>query len=247
MEAHGALQSCIHLHEHHNVVYEVIVMDDDSSTENILKWNFQAALDEGLITSIPLTAGGSKKVDNGQLPITHPVIKRLADHNHRNRCMAGKFYNLARAPKKTSKCTSADAERLKRNMNYALHEYKSHDFETFKKMIWCVLEHHFNIHDNCGPWCRSLQYKDNPEELKKLHYRCKVKDDVLYQQLREIWDVYCTDVALKDVHHCWHTNKCESMNQFITKFIHKNTHLCRTIVGKARTYVAVSIDSIGYK
>jgi hypothetical protein len=37
------------------------------------------------------------------------------------------------------------------------------------------------------------------------------------------------------------------MNQFIAKFIRKSGHLCRTIVGRARTYLAVSIDSIGYE
>ena len=55
MEAHGALTSCIHLHQRHKVVYEIIVMDDDSSTENILKWNYVEALDARLITTIPTT------------------------------------------------------------------------------------------------------------------------------------------------------------------------------------------------
>jgi hypothetical protein len=82
MEAHGAVHSCIHLHKHHDIVYEIIVMDDDSSTENILKWNFAEALDAQLIDEIPKTACGGKKKDNGQLPLTHPPIIRLADHNH---------------------------------------------------------------------------------------------------------------------------------------------------------------------
>jgi hypothetical protein len=37
MKAHDALQSCTHLHKHHNVMCKIIVMDDDSSMENILK------------------------------------------------------------------------------------------------------------------------------------------------------------------------------------------------------------------
>ena len=127
-------------------------MDDDSSTENILKWNFQEALDNQLIDKLPTTAIGGKKVDKGQLPLTHPPITRLADINHRNRCMAGKIYKLARQAKKYSQCSTADAERLKRNMNSALHEFKSHDFVTFKSQIWAVLYHHFDIHDTCGDW-----------------------------------------------------------------------------------------------
>ena len=122
--------------------------------------------------------------------------------------MAGKIYKLARASKKVSLCSTADAERLKHNLTYALHEYKTHDFKTFKKMVWNVLYHHFDIHDTCGDWCRSVQYQDNPEELKKLHYHDKITDDWLYEQLEEIWELYCTDEPLKEVHHSYHTNKC---------------------------------------
>jgi hypothetical protein len=138
MEAHGALQSCLHLHTHHEVVYEIIVMDNDSSTENILKWNFVEVLANKMIDEIPKTDKRYKKVDNGQLPLTHPAILRLADHNHRNRCMAAKFYLLARGPQFKSMLSLADAETLKRNLTYALHQYKGGDFATFKKMIWAV-------------------------------------------------------------------------------------------------------------
>jgi hypothetical protein len=56
-----------------------------------------------------------------------------------------------------------------------------------------------------------------------------------------------TDASLKKLHHAWQTNKCESMNQFVIKeFIQKSYHLCRTIIGRAPTYPAISIDSIGY-
>jgi hypothetical protein len=59
--------------------------------------------------------------------------------------------------------------------------------------------------------------------------------------------MYGSDSLLKEVHHAWHTNKCESMNQFIAKFIRKSGHLCMTIVGRARTYLVVSINSLGYE
>jgi hypothetical protein len=91
-----------------------------------------------MIDEIPTTAKGYKKSDNGQLPLTHPAIKRLTNHNHRNRCMAAKFYLLARGPKYKSRLSLADAERLKQNLTYALHQYKGEDFATFKKMIWAV-------------------------------------------------------------------------------------------------------------
>jgi hypothetical protein len=59
-------------------------MDDDSSTENLLRWNFAEAIDKDLLNAVPLTKGGYERKDKGQLPLSHPEIKRLADHNHRN-------------------------------------------------------------------------------------------------------------------------------------------------------------------
>jgi hypothetical protein len=82
-------------------------------------------------------------------------------------------------------------------------------------MVWAVFYHHFGCHDTCGEWCPWLRNKDNPVELAKLFYRDKIKDKVLYEQILEIWVTYCLDEALRDNHHEWQTNKCESMNKFI--------------------------------
>ena len=119
----------------------------------------------------------------------------------------------------------------------------------FKKSVCAVLHHHFGCHDICGEWCPwFLKHKDNPEEWKKLFYRCKTKDSAIYEQILEVWNTYCSDQTLRDIHHEWHTNKCELMNKFITKFILKSTqHLCMSIVGKTHTYLAVGLDSVGYE
>jgi hypothetical protein len=50
---------------------------------------------------------------------------------------------LARSPKLKSVCMLAEAERIKRNVTYAAHEYKTHTFDILiKKMIWPVLYHY---------------------------------------------------------------------------------------------------------
>jgi hypothetical protein len=41
-----------------------VVLDDNSSTENLLRWNFEKALTAGLIDVIPRMKGGKKKQDN---------------------------------------------------------------------------------------------------------------------------------------------------------------------------------------
>ena len=108
-------------------------------------------------------------------------------------------------------------------MCFAVHEHKSNDFLTFKKSVWAVLHHHFGSHETCGDWCPWLRNEDNPEELKKLFYRSKIKDVEMYQQILEIWETYCCDKALRDIHHEWHTNKCESMNKIHHKMCTKTT------------------------
>jgi hypothetical protein len=141
----------------------------------------------------------------------------------------------------------ANAERLKRNCCYAVHKFKTYDFPTFKRMIWAVLYQHFRVHDTCGDWCPWLCNKDDPKALEKLFYQDMVKGVAMYAQILEIWNTYCYNKALCDLHHEWNTNKCESINQFITKFVRKNMHLGSTIAGKARTYLAVLLDSISYQ
>jgi hypothetical protein len=108
-------------------------MDGDSSTKNILSWNFQEAITEGLMTEAPETVKGNKKADKGQLPTSHPKIKRLAGHNHCNRCWADKCCNHLYATKGKSECTMADAERLKHNLTYALHQYKGGILQLLKE------------------------------------------------------------------------------------------------------------------
>jgi hypothetical protein len=233
----GSSKGSIHLHTHHDVVYEIIVMDNDSLTENSLKWNFVDALAEGLIMEIPKTPGGIKEIDKGQLSLTHPPILQLAAHIHCIWYMAGTCYLLAHAPKSKSMCSTADAERLKCNLTYGLHQYKGHDFKRFKRMLWAIFYHHFNIHDTCGEWCSLLKNTGNPEKLNKLHYQYKVENAKLYEQLLEIWEICCSDETLQDVHHSCHTNKCESVNQFIVKLICKSYHLVVILswVGRVRT------------
>jgi hypothetical protein len=167
MEAHSLLLSAQHLHLNHNCVLETIVMDDNSSLMNILQWYYEAAIAEGILTHAPTTPGGNKKANKGQLPLTHPLWKKLADQNHRLQCLAGKIYNFARKPMGESLCTRAEADRLKHNICYAVHEYKIYDFSTFKRMVWAVLHHHFGCHETCGPtWCPWLKSHDKPEERK---------------------------------------------------------------------------------
>jgi hypothetical protein len=54
-------------------------------------------------------------------------------------------------------------------------------------------------------------------------------------------------LALWELWHEEHGNKCESLNGFITKYLPKHKHYCRAIINKARPNVAISLDSVGYQ
>jgi hypothetical protein len=60
MEATGAIKTCLDSHINHNVVYEYVVMGDDSSSKNILRWNSDAALAAKLIDVYPRIASGRR-------------------------------------------------------------------------------------------------------------------------------------------------------------------------------------------
>jgi ribosomal protein L32 len=52
---------------------------------------------------------------------------------------------------------------------------------------------------------------------------------------------------MRRVFHEFSTNKTEQIHSLVTNvFLPKRSYYCRTIYGKARTYLAVSIDSLGY-
>jgi hypothetical protein len=86
-------------------------------------------------------------------------------------------------------------------------------------------------------------------EKKKVQckYRSKLVDFAFYKQAKKALSTYTTREALKDLQHGWHSNKCESLNGFITKAIPKNKHTCLSNLNKARTNVIVGIDSLGYE
>ena len=252
MEATGAIQNVLKLFNEHGCYAAMLACDDDSSSKAVLQWSYKDlefnASANGEVYVWPKTAGGYKKTDNGKLPLEHPIMFFLADKNHRVRTYARKYFELSRKPLKESECTSVDAERIKRNFSYCVRMYSGENFDVFMAAMKAVIEHHFNNHEFCGDWCPMKKMKAGSDEAKaaSLKYRCKVKNAKLYGQMKETHDAFTTEEWLRDLHHDVHTNKCESINGFITKFMHKNKHWCRTMANASRTYLAVLIDSVGY-
>jgi hypothetical protein len=248
MEAFGTFRCVQELWQAKEAYVATFVMDDDSSCRAILQHGIQALRDAGRITE----EEAAKTVatdDKGILPLEHPPLNFKGDKNHRIRNYAKKLFDWARANNLVSKCQSGDAERLKRNFSYLLHQRSKikQSFCRFQRDAKACLQHHFNDHHFCGKWCsvRRLQKK---EQLRRmLRFRSLVKDKEMHDQVKPHHEAFTSKKALLEVWHGYHSNKCELLNNMITKFVPKKKHMCRTLSNKARTHMAIGLDSVGYE
>jgi hypothetical protein len=137
-----------------------------------------------------------------------------------------------------------DAERLKRNLSYAIRVNCRGSLNDMKKAIESVLEHHFNNHSLCGEWCKVRNLEGPERQEVMLKYRCKEKNVVFYLQVKALFDEFYK--LLDEMMHEWDTNIVEGMNKFFTKFLPKDRTYATTIENMVRLYLAISIDSVGY-
>jgi hypothetical protein len=79
-------------------------------------------------------------------------------------------------------------------------------------------------------------------------FRNKETHQKEYHQQFGVHSKYTEEERLRRVFHEWTTNKTEQIiHSLVTNvFLPKRSYYCQTICGRARTYLAVSIDSIGY-
>jgi hypothetical protein len=180
--------------------------------------------------------------DNGKLPLSHPVIEFLANKNHRVRTNAKHFFELSYSTKTVSIYTNNDAERMKRNFSYFIHMYHIQPFPLIMRASKAVLEHHFNNHKFCDEWCPLKKWSEEERIWKPLKYRCKEADEKLYLQFQKIHSSFTTEEGLPDLYHEVHSNKCESINGFNTKFLPKKKHFCLTIANPGCTYLAIGLS-----
>jgi hypothetical protein len=145
-----------------------------------------------------------------------------------------------------SQCHFGDAERLKRAFAYFLHQFSKRSWKRFLRSARAVLEHHFNSHRYCDDWCPAKRWKKEDRLKNALKYRSKTLNPELYKEFKSHHDKYTSEEALRDMYHQFHSNKCESLNGNITKYVPKHKMYCRTLTNKGRTHTAIGVDSIGY-
>jgi hypothetical protein len=108
-----------------------------------------------------------------------------------------------------------------------------------------VLEHHFDNHEHCGPWCPRKSLSEAQLATSERFYRCKVKDAKLYAVLSESISRFITMEKLQDVAHTMDTCVNESFNNAVSWLAPKNKVYCGSPSLKNRVGMAIGIKSIG--
>ena len=258
MESAAALEMIVDLYDNKRVILEKIVADDDSSTKAVLTWNnadYMRLNNEMKPPQVPITRGPRK----GELQDRPEGVGRLpgymeeplwaADPNHRKKLLTGELAALCiQLVDKKITMTKMDALRIGKNYGYFIRSIpRANDLQASLKGGKAVLDHHFDVHDNCGLWCRrKLQTDEEREATKHLYYRDMKKDAKLYAHLKLMVDPYITEKALEDLNHGMDTNINESINNTISWFAPKNKVYCSTWSLTNRISLALGINSVGF-
>jgi hypothetical protein len=196
---------------------------------------------------------GTKKGDHGELPLEHPPVEKLSDPIHFVKNYKTALWDLAEMSMLKSETCKVDAVRLSRNMAYMLAQKapseKNGDisFEDFCKAGDASFEHHWNNHEFCGDWCAAKSYTEEEKQKFKNKYRNKETHLREYDQQHKVKSKFTEITRMKRIYHRWLNNKTESIHGVVVNvFLPKRSYFCRTICGKARTFLAVSVDSLGY-
>ena len=259
MEALGAVETVLDIWQNcTNAYVATIVTDEDTTTRSKLSHSMADLVAAGRLSEAdrrykPKVEGnlGSKKDDFGMLPLLHPEIEKQSDPGHYVKNYQGELYVWVHAAKGKSQTCKADAMRLSRNLSYMLKQYQRGTekctFEKFETAAKASFEHHWNNHEFCGSWCQAKDWNGEEKEKHKNKYRNKDTHRKEYEQQFEIHKKFTETDRMRRVFHEFSTNKTEQIHSLVTNvFLPKRSYYCRTICGKARTYLAVSIDSLGY-
>jgi hypothetical protein len=122
-------------------------------------------------------------------------------------------------------------------------------FEKFKIAGKASFEHHWNNHQFCGAWCQAKGWNEEEKKKYKHKYRDKVRNMREYEQQLIIVTKFTKDKRMAQVYHEWLNTKTESIHGLIVNIClpKRSYYFCQTICcGKARTFLAVSINSLGY-
>lgn len=256
MEPIACLEMVIAMFQQSKVVVKDICLDDDASTRALLRWSnadWMRNNNTNKIPSVPISKGPNKgkpqkRPDKGKLPSEIPEPNFLADPNHRRKVWTGELITMAngKASEKFT-MTKMDATRLGKNYGYMIRTLHRIPLEKYEDAGKAVLEHHFDNHEYCGPWCPRKRQSDAVRKLKARYYRNKADkhDAILYNVLSEKLQRFITLDKLREVSHGMDTQVNESFNQSVSWFAPKNKVYCSSMSLTNRISMALGVNTLG--
>ena len=230
-----------------------VCADDDSAMGARLHWNNNDhKAKHGDFPKAQMQKGKDKgkwrvRNDTGKLWPSTPEPLSVADPAHRKKTLRNRlcsFNNLTK--KRKHGFGPADITRIAKNFSCFVNTSNKLDHSQWEAKAKCVLDLHFDCHDNCGDFClrkRDLLDK-TPEENKKKFCRSMDKDAVLCEMLSEIVGDFATQQRSDEVGHGMDTQANEALNNTIAwKAPKGKTHSGSTSL-ENRVCVAVSTHLI---
>jgi hypothetical protein len=90
-----------------------------------------------------------------------------------------------------------------------------------------------------------MKRADSTTEARgNLKYRCKKENAKLYVQIRDVLSRFTTPGKLRECHHPYSSQKNESMNKLISRYVPKDGTFCKSMSLNSRVCLAVGVDSV---
>jgi hypothetical protein len=254
MESAGCLELVVQCFERHNVIIERLCCDDDSSIRADCQWNnadYMKNNNTDVLPLVPKKVGKNKgklqpRPDKGKLPSHVPEPWFVADPNHRRKGLTGELIKLDKSTNdKRFTMTRMDSTRIGKNFGYMARTLKDRPTCEFIPAATSVLDHHFDIHEQCGTWCKRKNMTEAQRLASPKYYRCKDKDAKLYAILQEKIERFITMDKLLEMAHGLDTNMNEAFNNLCTWFAPKNKLYAASGSLHNRIAMAVGIHSLG--
>jgi hypothetical protein len=253
MEAAVCLELVVELYNTKHVIIKRLCCDDDSSVRADCQWSnkdFMNNRNTVVIPQVEKRVGINKgelqaRPDKGKLPANVPQPLFVADPNHQRKGLTGELIALDKGKvKERLTMTRMDSTRIGKNFGYMARTLLNKPESEYCQSAKAVLEHHFDNHQYCGPWCRRKGELLSGTITTKF-YRCKKKNADLYELLSSKIECFITLDKLIEMAHGLDTNMNEAFNQICTWYSPKNKVFAGTGSLANRISFAVGINSVG--
>jgi hypothetical protein len=230
---------------------ETIITDDDTSMKSNVRWsNKDYFKHTGKRPKVTSKAGNEYTRSNkGSLRYPIPEPQFLADPAHRKKTLRNRLYNVLGKQTLANWCGIGEGDilRVTKNFAYMTRQLPSLGREEWEDSSKAVVEHHFDNHQHCRDFCvRKKELERGDLDSTKV-YRCKRKDNKLYDILCKIIAEFITARALDEVGHGGDTNVNESLNNTIAWLAPKNKTFCGSLSLLWRVAMAAGINIMNFQ